>query len=316
MGCESCRHIVEPHILPDIMILNLGSLAFNANIETGGGTPAWGTELGQGEGYKFAFEDMSDFFTGMVYKSVADIDKVTCPLGKGGNQRADYDFVIASLFDKVFVNGKKVDNARFLLLVVKKLNGDHHVGRRTIKYNPRMTYRGEYVNDNCFSYLRDWEGGEVASTYRFDITADDRLNVTDISISDARAPEKKTFSYERLKISYGGDLVTINVKTNPSTGFDWYYKKTDDSSVKIMKPSYKSTSTDPTAAGAPSKGSYPLQILKEGQTSFYFSYMRNWKGGEIADTYRIDVTASAGPVIDRVEIVRVDELKDIPDLHE
>ncbi len=167
-----------------------------------------------------------------------------------------------------------------------------------------------------FSYLRDWEGGEVASTYRFDITADDRLNVTDISISDARAPAKKTFSYERLKISYGGDLVTINVKTNPSTGFDWYYKKTDDSSVKIMKPSYKSTSTDPTAAGAPSKGSYPLQILKEGQTSFYFSYMRNWKGGEIADTYRIDVTASAGPVIDRVEIVRVDELKDIPDLHE
>lgn len=135
------------------MILNLGSLAFNANIETGGGTPAWGTELGQGEGYKFAFEDMSDFFTGMVYKSVADIDKVTCPLGKGGNQRADYDFVIASLFDKVFVNGKRINDGRFLLLVVKKLNGDHHVGRRTIKYNPRMTYRGEYINDDCFKKM-------------------------------------------------------------------------------------------------------------------------------------------------------------------
>lgn len=135
------------------MILNLGSLAFNANIETGGGTPAWGTELGQGEGYKFAFEDMSDFFTGMVYKSVADIDKVTCPLGKGGNQRADYDFVIASLFDKVFVNGKRVNDARFLLLVVKKLNGDHHVGRRTIKYNPRMTYHGEYINEDCYSKM-------------------------------------------------------------------------------------------------------------------------------------------------------------------
>lgn len=135
------------------MILNLGSLAFNANIETGGGTPAWGTELGQGEGYKFAFEDMSDFFTGMVYKSVADTDKITCPLGKGGNQRADYDFVIASLFDKVFVNGKRVNDAQFLLLVVKKLNGDHHVGRRTIKYNPRMTYRGEYINDDCFKKM-------------------------------------------------------------------------------------------------------------------------------------------------------------------
>ena len=132
------------------MILNLGSLAFNANIDSGGGTPAWGTELGQGDGYKFAFEDMSDFFTGLVYKSIPDIDNVTCPLGKGGNQRADYDFVIASLFDKIFVNGKRIENARFLLLVVKKLNGDYHVGRRTIKYNPRMTYRGEYINEDCY----------------------------------------------------------------------------------------------------------------------------------------------------------------------
>ena len=135
------------------MILNLGSLAFNANIETGGGTPAWGTELGQGEGYKFAFEDMSDFFTGMVYKSIPDIDNVTCPLGKGGNQRADYDFVIASLFNKIYVNGKKVSDARFLLLVVKKLNGEHHVGRRTIKYNPRISYHGEYINEDCYSKM-------------------------------------------------------------------------------------------------------------------------------------------------------------------
>ena len=132
------------------MILNLGSLAFNANIETGGGTPAWGTELGQGEGYKFSFEDMSDFFTGMVYKSVSDIENITCPLGKGGNQREDYDFTIASIFDKVYINGKHVRDGRFLLLVVKKLYGDYHVGRRTIKYNPRMTYRGEHINEDCY----------------------------------------------------------------------------------------------------------------------------------------------------------------------
>ena len=121
------------------MILNLGSLAFNANLLSGGGTPAWGTELGQGEGYKFSFEDMSDFFTGMVYTSVPDIEEVTCPLGKGGNQQKDYDFVIASLFTKVFVNGKRITDAIFLLLIVKKIKGEHHVGRRTIKYNPKMT---------------------------------------------------------------------------------------------------------------------------------------------------------------------------------
>ena len=135
------------------MILNLGSLAFNANIAGGGGTPAWGTELGQGEGYKFTFEDMSDFFTGMVYSSVADLDNVTCPLGKGGSARNDYDFVIASVFNKIYVNGIRVDDAQFLLLVIKKLVGDHHVGRRTIKYNPRMTYRGKEINADCYKKM-------------------------------------------------------------------------------------------------------------------------------------------------------------------
>lgn len=135
------------------MILNLGSLAFNANLLSGGGTPAWGTELGQGEGYKFSFENMSDFFTGMVYASVPDIDEVTCPLGKGGNQQKDYDFVLASLFTKVFVNGKRITDASFLLLIVKKIRGEHHVGRRTIKYNPKITYRGEYINEVCFERI-------------------------------------------------------------------------------------------------------------------------------------------------------------------
>lgn len=135
------------------MILNLGSLAFNANIEAGGGTPAWGTELGQGEGYKFSFEDMSDFFTGMVYSSIPDLENVTCPLGKGGNARDDYDFVIASLFKKIYVNGQKVQNAQFILLVIKKLVGDNHVGRRTIKYNPRMTYKGVEINDDCYKKM-------------------------------------------------------------------------------------------------------------------------------------------------------------------
>lgn len=163
------------------MILNLGSLAFNADIATPGGNPAWGTELGQGEGYKFVFEDMSDFFTGMVYKSVADTENVTCPLGKGGNQRADYDFVIASLFDKVYVNGKRIKDARFLLLIVKKLNGDHHVGRRTIKYNPRMTYRGEYVNEDCYKKMASTMGlleDAAWFVYEINIENQDQLHFT------------------------------------------------------------------------------------------------------------------------------------------
>ena len=169
------------------MILNLGSLAFNADIATPGGNPAWGTELGQGDGYKFAFEDMSDFFTGMVYKSIVDTNNVMCPLGKGGNQRADYEFVIASLFDKIYVNGKIVRDARFLLLVVKKLKGDHHVGRRTIKYNPRMTYHDEYINEDCFQKMALTMGlpkDAAWFVYEIYIVNQDELHFTAFELGD------------------------------------------------------------------------------------------------------------------------------------
>lgn len=163
------------------MILNLGSLSFNADVAGGGGTPAWGTELGQGEGYKFSFENLSDFFTGMVYKSVPDIDEVTCPLGKGGNQSKDYDFVIASLFDKVYVNSKRVKDANFILLIVKKIAGEHHVGRRTIKYNPRITYKGQHINEACFNkipHTLGWNDDAAWFIHEINILNQDELHFT------------------------------------------------------------------------------------------------------------------------------------------
>lgn len=132
------------------MILNLGTIEFNANVATGGNTPSWGTELGQGDGYRFSFEDMDDFITSMVYCSISDIENVTCPLGKGGSRADDFEFVLASVYDKVFVNGLRVENGQFLLLIVKQIKGDYHVGRRTLKYNPRMTYCNEEINKDCY----------------------------------------------------------------------------------------------------------------------------------------------------------------------
>lgn len=135
------------------MILNLGSLAFNANIQAGGGTPAWGTELGQGEGYRFQFEDAGDFLTSMLYMSVDDKEQIYCPLGKGGGRQNDYEIVIGSLYDKVFVNGIKIPDAKFILLIVRQICGGFHIGRRTLKYNPRMTYHDKAYNADCYKRI-------------------------------------------------------------------------------------------------------------------------------------------------------------------
>ncbi|MBD5268439.1 MAG: hypothetical protein HDS45_02405 [Bacteroides sp.] len=136
------------------MRINLGSLMFNATTATRGGTPSWGTEMGQGEGYKFSFDEANGVLTSMVYTSVPNPHaRVYCPLGKGGNQSSDYEFVLASLYDKIFVNGMNVPNAKFLLLIIKKLVGQFHVGRRTLKYNPRLTLDGINYNSQCFERM-------------------------------------------------------------------------------------------------------------------------------------------------------------------
>ena len=134
------------------MKLNLSSLSFNLNIKSGGATPAWGTELGQDSQYKFS-AGLEEFLTAMLYKSVPDVKAVFCPLGKGGNQAADYDFIVASIFDKIFVNGERVDGAKILLLIIRKNNGDNHVGRMTLKYNPKMTYNKEEINKEGYELI-------------------------------------------------------------------------------------------------------------------------------------------------------------------
>lgn len=136
------------------MILNLGSAIFNAETASGGGTPSWGTEMGQGDGYKFNFEDYESMITSLVYNSVPEPkSRVSCPLGKGGKQAGDYEFVIAAKYDKIFVNNMPVPNASFVLLVIKKLVGRNHVGRRTLKYSPHISLDGAYYNRECFDAI-------------------------------------------------------------------------------------------------------------------------------------------------------------------
>ena len=189
------------------MNLNLSSLSFNLNIEGGGGTPAWGTELGQGAEYKFS-DNLQDFLTAMLYKSVSNINDVKCPLGKGGHQEGGYDFIVASIFDKVFVNGVRIQGARMLLLIVRKIEGNFHVGRMSLKYNPKMTYQGKFINEDCYRLISihlgleanngAWFAGKMYTLHQ------DELHLT-VYIGDTKplifsnSAERKRFYLEKMK---------------------------------------------------------------------------------------------------------------------
>lgn len=216
------------------MKLYNSSLMFNLNLPEGG-QPSWGTELGQGEGYRFNFADEGNFLTGMLYKSINDIKKVWCPLGKGGNRQDDYEYVLASLFDKIYVNNKKIDNAQFVLLIVKQINSDsgNHIGRRSLKYSPKIKYDGVEINQDCFTKIKQCLSLANDSAWFIDemfIKNQDELHFTTY-ICDKNGPLYFNNTDDRKK--YIKDKVSINVHSGafnkiyygaPGCGKSYYVK--------------------------------------------------------------------------------------------
>lgn len=135
------------------MKLNLSSLAFGSIIEKGGGTPSWGTELGQSKpDYKFTIEGYEDILVGMLYNSV-NLHHVSLPLGKGGHVDIASNFEechLASVFRKVYINGILIGYP-FMMVLIKELSASH-TGRRSIKYSDKIAYSfsGERLSNQEF----------------------------------------------------------------------------------------------------------------------------------------------------------------------
>lgn len=180
------------------MVLYTGSLMFNMNVKKGA-TPAWGTEMGQGEGYKFNFEDQGNLITSLVYNCVDDMENVKCEFGKGGSRTSDFRIVLASLYKKVFVNNQLIPNAEFLILVVKQINNpnENHIGRRTLKYNPNITYRGIKVNEKCISTIINELGlNEKSAWFVNEITTE---NQDELHLKMYIADREKDLTFEDTK---------------------------------------------------------------------------------------------------------------------
>lgn len=142
-------------------------MAFGFFIEKGGGTPAWGTELGQSKPlYKFTVEGCEEILVGMLYNSV-NLHSVSLPLGKGGRVDLASNFEechLAALFHDVYINDIKIDHP-FLMVMIKELSKSH-TGRRTIKYSDKIS---------CCS------GGKIISNQGFFKAARKALGLNDES---------------------------------------------------------------------------------------------------------------------------------------
>ena len=135
------------------MKIDLSSLAFGSIIEKGGGTPSWGTALGQSRPeYKFIVEGCEDILIGMLYNSV-NLHHVSLPLGKGGHVDIASNFEechLASVFRKVYINGNRIGYP-FIMVLIRELSASH-MGRRSIKYSDKISFSfsGERLSNQEF----------------------------------------------------------------------------------------------------------------------------------------------------------------------
>ena len=135
------------------MKLDLSSLAFGSIIEKGGGTPSWGTALGQSKPeYKFTVDGCNEILVAMLYNSV-NLHHVCLPLGKGGHIDIASNFEechLASVFRKVYINDIRI-NYPFMMVMITEQSASH-TGRRSIKYSDKISYNhaGERLSNQEF----------------------------------------------------------------------------------------------------------------------------------------------------------------------
>ena len=126
------------------MKLDLGSFAFGSYVPVGG-SPSWGTALGQGKGLKFTTPGWDNILAGMMYKTIPT-GKVYMPVGKGGhvvNGYEDEGMQLAALFDQVYINEVRIP-APFVMVIYRDSSASWE-GRRTLKYGDKIEYQ---LDDN------------------------------------------------------------------------------------------------------------------------------------------------------------------------
>ena len=131
------------------MNIDITSFFFNSTIEGATATCAWGTSIGQSKSKECRIETdimgVNDFLAGLVYKSKSDIENFD--LTKGSKNR---EYLIRSIFDKVFVNERRVKDKSFIVVLARE-NTASHSGRLIISYPPYASYKNGdvYVSNDA-----------------------------------------------------------------------------------------------------------------------------------------------------------------------
>jgi inhibitor of cysteine peptidase len=75
-----------------------------------------------------------------------------------------------------------------------------------------------------------------------------------------------------------GAIFTIQLKSNPTTGYDWEYASTNGA-VQLLEKTYEADNTGVIGSGG--TDSFKFKVEGKGNTSLIFNYRRPWESTSI-----------------------------------
>lgn len=134
------------------MKIDITSMFFNSKIEGKSATAAWATSIGQNNTRECRIDDfkpgVSDFVIGMTYKSITDYENLD--ISGSSDSR---ELLIASVFNDIYINNKKIEDSQFVLLLFRE-HSPSHKGRLLVSYPPFAKYN-MMENQRCINKMQD-----------------------------------------------------------------------------------------------------------------------------------------------------------------
>jgi predicted secreted protein len=85
-----------------------------------------------------------------------------------------------------------------------------------------------------------------------------------------------------------GDTITILLKSNPTTGYNWSVQQNDNNIIKLVNSKYNS---DSKLIGAGGNQKYTFKLLNPGKTELKLVYKRAWEKVPPIRTFNLNVIA-------------------------
>ena len=90
-----------------------------------------------------------------------------------------------------------------------------------------------------------------------------------------------------------GTKLKVQLKSNSSTGYKWFYKIENEGVVKFISSEYKYANADSNLVGAPGATIFDFEGVGEGNTEIAFVYARPWQMKQAADSLKLAVSVDA-----------------------